>query len=108
MRSVRQVTGAVLWVESVQLLIQQQPSYFIEVGPGRVLSGLLRQIDRSQKSLNVEDSASLDKTLAALDAAGGNKRGIIAQSVTNRCEDLRKDIRNLLTWVRVFQVRRKP
>ena len=63
---VRQVTGAVRWVESVQLLIQQQPSYFIEVGPGRVLSGLLRQIDRSQKSLNVEDSASLDKTLAAL------------------------------------------
>jgi [acyl-carrier-protein] S-malonyltransferase len=63
---VRQVTGAVLWVESVQSLIQEQPSYFIEVGPGRVLSGLMRQIDRSQKSLNVEDSASLEKTLAAL------------------------------------------
>ena len=63
---VRQVTGAVLWVESVQLLIQQQPAYFIEVGPGRVLSGLLRQIDRSQKSLHVEDSASLNKTIEAL------------------------------------------
>lgn len=63
---IRQVTGAVLWVESVQLLIQQQPAQFIEVGPGRVLSGLLRQIDRNQKSLHVDDSASLNKTIAAL------------------------------------------
>ncbi len=63
---IRQVTGAVLWGESVQLLIREQPQHFIEVGPGRVLSGLMRQIDRSQKCLYVEDSASLEKTLAAL------------------------------------------
>jgi [acyl-carrier-protein] S-malonyltransferase len=63
---IRQVTGAVRWVECIQLLIAQGATQFIEVGPGKVLSGLMRQIDRNQKSLNVEDSASLDKTLAAL------------------------------------------
>jgi [acyl-carrier-protein] S-malonyltransferase len=39
---------------------------FIEVGPGKVLSNLLRQIDPAQKTLHVEDAASLEKTLAAL------------------------------------------
>src|SRR5450432_126857 len=63
---IRQVTGPVRWVESMQLLIAQQPPCFIEVGPGKVLSGLMRQIDRSQATFNVEDSASLEKTLAAL------------------------------------------
>jgi [acyl-carrier-protein] S-malonyltransferase len=65
---VRQVTGPVRWVACIQLLIAQGATHFIEVGPGKVLSGLMRQIDRNQKSLNVEDSASLDKTLAALAA----------------------------------------
>jgi [acyl-carrier-protein] S-malonyltransferase len=63
---IRQVTGAVRWVECIQLLIAQGATHFIEVGPGKVLSGLMRQIDRNQKALNVEDSASLEKTLAAL------------------------------------------
>jgi [acyl-carrier-protein] S-malonyltransferase len=66
---IRQVTGAVLWVESIRLLINEQPTHFIEVGPGRVLSGLLRQIDRNQKCLHVEDSVSLEKTVAALQEA---------------------------------------
>jgi [acyl-carrier-protein] S-malonyltransferase len=65
---IRQVTGAVHWVECAQLLIAQQPSCFIEVGPGKVLCGLMRQIDRQQTCLNVEDSASLEKTLTALEA----------------------------------------
>jgi [acyl-carrier-protein] S-malonyltransferase len=63
---IRQVTGSVRWVECIQLLIAQGATHFIEVGPGKVLSGLMRQIDRNQKALNVEDSASLEKTLAAL------------------------------------------
>ncbi len=63
---IRQVTAPVRWVECIQLLIAQGATHFIEVGPGKVLSGLMRQIDRSQKTLNVEDSASLEKTLAAL------------------------------------------
>ncbi len=63
---IRQVSGAVRWVECIRLLTAQQPTHFIEVGPGKVLGGLMRQIDRSQPYLNVEDQASLDKTLAAL------------------------------------------
>ena len=60
---IRQVTGAVHWTESMQVLIAQGVTNFIEVGPGKVLSGLLRQIDRSQKCTQVEDSASLKKLL---------------------------------------------
>jgi len=63
---IHQVTGAVRWVDCIQLLVAQGATHFIEVGPGRVLTGLMRQIDRNQKALNVEDSASLEKTLAAL------------------------------------------
>jgi [acyl-carrier-protein] S-malonyltransferase len=68
---IRQVTGSVRWVESVRLLIEQKPTHFIEVGPGRVLCGLLRQIDRSQTALNVEDETSLEKTLTALSTQAG-------------------------------------
>lgn len=63
---IRQVTGAVRWVDSIRLLIAQGPTHFIEVGPGKVLSGLMRQIDRTQSCVNVEDEASLEKALAAL------------------------------------------
>jgi [acyl-carrier-protein] S-malonyltransferase len=60
---VRQVTGSVKWSESMQLLISRGVQTFIEVGPGKVLCGLMRQIDRSKKCLNVEDEASLQKTM---------------------------------------------
>jgi [acyl-carrier-protein] S-malonyltransferase len=63
---IRQVTGSVRWVECIQLLIAQGATHFIEVGPGKVLSGLMRQIDRNQKTSHVEDSPSLEKTLASL------------------------------------------
>lgn len=63
---VRQVTGSVRWVECIDLLTREGASLFIEVGPGKVLCGLMRQIDREQKCVNVEDSASLEKALAAL------------------------------------------
>ena len=66
---IRQVTGPVRWVECVQLLIQEGATVFVEIGPGKVLSGLMRQIDRSQTMLNVEDVASLEKTVAALTAS---------------------------------------
>jgi len=63
---IRQVTGAVRWMDCVQSLLAAGAELFVEVGPGKVLSGLLRQIDPAQKSLNVEDAASLESTLAAL------------------------------------------
>jgi len=60
----RQVTGSVKWSESMQLLIAREVETFIEIGPGKVLCGLMRQIDRSKKCLNVEDEGSLQKAAA--------------------------------------------
>jgi [acyl-carrier-protein] S-malonyltransferase len=65
---VRQVTGSVKWDQSVRLLIAKGIQTFVEVGPGKVLCGLMRQIDRSKSSLNVGDEASLQKTLEQLSA----------------------------------------
>lgn len=59
---VRQVTGAVQWDRSMRLLIERGAKTFVEVGPGKVLCGLMRQIDRAQTCFNVEDQASLQKT----------------------------------------------
>lgn len=63
---IRQVTGAVRWVDCVQALKAAGADVYIEVGPGKVLCGLLKQIDPSLKSLNVEDAGSLEKTLSDL------------------------------------------
>lgn len=63
---IRQVTGAVRWVECIRLLQESGVTNYIEVGPGKVLSGLNRQIDRALSTTNVEDQASLEKTLTAL------------------------------------------
>ncbi|MGA6985503.1 MAG: ACP S-malonyltransferase [Terriglobales bacterium] len=65
---IRQVTGTVRWEPSVRLLIEKGASLFVEVGPGKVLWGLMRQIDRSKTCLMVGDEASLQKTLAAVAA----------------------------------------
>lgn len=56
---IRQITAPVRWEDSVREMIEGGVNTFVEVGPGRVLSGLLRQIDRSIHSFNVEDEASL-------------------------------------------------
>ena len=61
---IRQVTGTVRWVDCVQSLIGAGADTFIEVGPGKVLTGLMKQIDAAQKAMNVEDGASLERTLA--------------------------------------------
>ncbi len=65
----RQVTGSVKWDPCIRLLIAQGVQTFIEVGPGKVLCGLMRQIDRSKSCMNVNDDASLTKTLDALSQA---------------------------------------
>jgi len=66
---VLQVTGAVKWDQCMRLLIAQGVQTFIEVGPGKVLTGLMRQIDRSKTCLNVADDGSLKKTLESLEQA---------------------------------------
>ena len=60
---IRQVTGAVKWEQSMRVLIAQGVRTFVEVGPGKVLCGLMRQIDRSKTCVNVADDASLQKAL---------------------------------------------
>lgn len=65
----RQVTGAVRWVDCVQSLKSAGADIYIEVGPGKVLCGLLKQIDAALKTTNVEDAASLEKTLAEVTGA---------------------------------------
>ncbi len=63
---IRQVSLPVRWEECMRALIDQGVGTFVEVGPGRVLSGLLRQIDRSVHCFNVEDEKSLLTTLDKL------------------------------------------
>jgi len=63
---VRQVSAPVRWRESVELLIQSGVDTLVEVGPGKVLSGLVRQINRDARCLNVEDTQSLRSTKEAL------------------------------------------
>ena len=66
---VRQVTSSVRWSDSMQWLISQGFTRFIEFGPGQVLSGLMKRIDRNVEMLSVSDCASLDATVARLTAA---------------------------------------
>jgi [acyl-carrier-protein] S-malonyltransferase len=63
---IRQVSLPVRWEESVRLLIEEGVTTFVEVGPGRALTGILRQIERSVQALNVEDERSLNATLEKL------------------------------------------
>jgi [acyl-carrier-protein] S-malonyltransferase len=62
----RQVSSPVRWEESMRLLRREGVEVFVEVGPGKVLSGLLRQIDREAQSYRVEDLASLEEVLGKL------------------------------------------
>jgi [acyl-carrier-protein] S-malonyltransferase len=62
---IRQVTGSVKWSQSMKVLIEKGVQRFVEVGPGKVLSGLMRQIERSTRCVNVSDEASLLKAISA-------------------------------------------
>jgi [acyl-carrier-protein] S-malonyltransferase len=66
---IEQVTGTVRWAGCVQSLLGAGAEVFVEAGPGKVLSGLIKQIDRSQKYMNVEDVPSLEKALVELASA---------------------------------------
>jgi [acyl-carrier-protein] S-malonyltransferase len=68
---IRQVSLPVRWEESIRELIEEGTTTFVEVGPGRVLSGLLKQIERSVHCVNVEDSKSLQNAVDRLAQALG-------------------------------------
>jgi [acyl-carrier-protein] S-malonyltransferase len=71
---IRQVTAPVRWLDSVREMIESGVTVFVEVGPGKVLTGLLRQIDRSVRVFNVEDSATLQSTMEKLAQARAEVR----------------------------------
>lgn len=70
---VRQVSSPVLWQESVELLTREGVDTFVEVGPGKVLTGLVRHAAPQAHRLNVEDEASLEAALASLAGGGGRQ-----------------------------------
>jgi [acyl-carrier-protein] S-malonyltransferase len=63
---IRQVSNPVRWLESVEFLINQGVQTFVEIGPGKVLSGLVRQINRDPRCVNVEDTVSLHSAVETL------------------------------------------
>lgn len=66
---VRQVASTVRWEEEVARMVADGVTTFVEVGPGKVLSGLIRRIEREVRVLQVSDPESLGETLRALEAA---------------------------------------
>jgi [acyl-carrier-protein] S-malonyltransferase len=66
---IRQVTGAVRWVECIQLLKQSGATHFIEVGPGKVLQGLNHKIDKNLITGHVDSPETLQKALTIFDAS---------------------------------------
>jgi [acyl-carrier-protein] S-malonyltransferase len=64
----KQVYNSVLWDKSIRNLIKNGVNIFIEIGPGKVLSGLIKKIDRNVKIYNVENIKSLNNTLDSMEA----------------------------------------
>ena len=60
----KQVSSPVRWLQTIEFLVSNGVETFVEVGTGKVLSGLVKQINRDVRCLNVEDQASLKNTLA--------------------------------------------
>ena len=65
---VKQVSSSVRWEEGIRRMIKDGVDTFIEVGPGKALCGFMKKIDKEMKAYNVEDMASLTKTLEGLNA----------------------------------------
>jgi [acyl-carrier-protein] S-malonyltransferase len=67
----RQVTASVRWEQSMRVLLAEGITHFVEVGPGKVLSGLMRQLDRQAECLRVEDAATLNEATERLQTTEG-------------------------------------
>ena len=66
----RQVASPVRWTDCVRRLAEEGATAFVEVGPGRVLTGLLRRIVNGARGQSIEDPTSLDKVLSAVGGPG--------------------------------------
>jgi [acyl-carrier-protein] S-malonyltransferase len=67
---VKQLNSPLLWEDSIRNMVNKGVDTFIEAGPGKVLSGLIKRIEPAARIFNVEDMASLKKTLELLKAEG--------------------------------------
>ena len=65
----RQMTAPVLWTQTMRRMVEDGIQTFVEIGPGKVLSGLARRVDRNLELLRVEDVASLERTVERLGGA---------------------------------------
>jgi [acyl-carrier-protein] S-malonyltransferase len=65
----KQMTSSVLWYQTIQYMLDQNVTDFIEIGPGKALSGMIKRINKSVQTYNIEDSTSLATTLAGLKAS---------------------------------------
>lgn len=63
---IKQVSSSVLWEDCVNTLIEKGVDTFIEIGPGKTLSGFVKKIDKNVKTYNVEDKATLDNVIESL------------------------------------------
>ncbi len=63
---IKQVSNSVLWEDTIRKMLADGVDTFVEVGPGKTLSGFVKRITRDAKIFNVEDMASLEKTLEGL------------------------------------------
>jgi [acyl-carrier-protein] S-malonyltransferase len=63
---VRQLSSPLLWEDSIRVIADSGVDIFVEIGPGKVLSGLIKRIEDRAKTFNVEDMKSLERTLEAL------------------------------------------
>ena len=60
---VKQVSNSVLWEDSIRRMLKDGVDTFIEIGPGKALSGFMRKIDKEARCFNVEDMKSLETAL---------------------------------------------
>ncbi len=63
---VKQLSARLYWEDSISMIATDGCDTFIEIGPGKVLSGLIRRISKESKVLNVEDQKSMNETLTTL------------------------------------------
>lgn len=67
---VKQVSSPVLWEDSVRYMLDRGVDTFVEIGPGKVLSGFVKKINKEARSFNIEDLESLQKTLGEIGIGG--------------------------------------
>lgn len=63
---IKQVSSPVLWEDTIKLMLDYGVDTFVEIGPGKVLSGFVKKINKEARSFNIEDMASLEKILGEI------------------------------------------